>query len=438
MKIAVIGSGISGLGAALALSAEHDVRVFEKDSRVGGHAHTIDAMFGDVAQPVDTGFIVYNYRNYPNLTAMFDHLGVPTKWSDMSFGFSLDHGRFEYACDSISTIFAQKWRALDPRFLNTFREILRFTNVAPKDLENGAVDGLSLGEWLEVRRFSRWFRERFLLPMGGAIWSTRLGDVLDFPAASFIRFFVNHDLMTGLDSAMRWRTVDGGSREYVRRIVAELGPRIIVGRGVAEVDRSAPQPVIRFEDGATETFDQVVVATHGPQAHAMLDKGAVEHRALLSVFRTSRNRAVTHSDPALMPKRRKVWSSWNFLSNGMSDDRDRPAPVTYWMNRLQSIDQSRPLFGSLNPAREPDPSSIHADLSYEHPLFDAASFQGQIDMDRIQGRDNVWYAGAWLGYGFHEDGLRSGLRVANALGARPTWAKDVGSPLENRVLYAAE
>ena len=209
MKIAIVGAGISGLGAALALSETHDVRVFEKDDRIGGHANTVDVPYADGSQWVDTGFIVFNRKNYPNLVSLFEHLDVPTRWSDMSFGFSLNGGACEYACDNLSTIFAQRWRIADPRFLRTFQEILRFTKVAPRDWKAGHTSGRSLGEWRDQRRFSRWFRERCLLPMGGAIWSTSLNDILNFPAESFIRFFVNHDLMTGLDPAQRWRTVEG-------------------------------------------------------------------------------------------------------------------------------------------------------------------------------------------------------------------------------------
>ena len=437
MRIAVIGSGISGLGAALALSETHDVRVFERDGRIGGHANTVNASFPDGEQAVDTGFIVYNHRNYPNLTSLFEHLEVPTKWSDMSFGFSLNEGRLEYACDNLSTIFAQRWRAADPRFLRTFAEIIRFTKVAPKDLAGGRLEGLSLGEWLGQRGFGRWFRERFILPMGGAIWSTSLSEMTEFPAASFVRFFVNHDLMTGMDAAQRWRTVDGGSREYVSRLLARLGPRVAVGQGVTSIEQG-PRPVLRFDDGTTETFDQVVIATHGPQARALVAEPNELQAGILDKFRTSPNRAVLHSDPALMPRRRKVWSSWNFLSNGMDADADRPAQVTYWMNRLQSIDEARPLFVSLNPVREPDPAKVHADLNYDHPLFDIASFEGQTEMDAIQGLNGLWYAGAWLGYGFHEDGLRSGLRVAEALGSRPDWVRDTGDSLKMPELYAAE
>ena len=436
MKIAVIGAGISGMGAALALADAHDVRLFEREARIGGHANTAEVLFPDGPQPVDTGFIVYNRRNYPNLVRLFEHLEVPTKWSDMSFGFSLDNGAFEYGCDGLDKIFAQRWRVFDPRFLNTFKDILRFTKLAPKDLGDGRLTGLSLGEWIEDRRFSPWFRDRFLLPMGGAIWSTSMADVLHFPAQNFVKFFCNHDLMTGLDPAQRWRTVAGGSREYVQRIRAKLGDRVATGRTAIEIRKSRIGPSIRFADGGEESFDQVVLAVHGPEALRLLAMPDTQQRDILGAFQTSENRAVLHSDPALMPRRRRVWSSWNFLSEGTGLDAVRPAPVTYWMNRLQGIPGNRPLFVSLNPAEDPDPALTHGSTSYAHPLFDKATFAAQRQIDTIQGRDGIWYAGAWLGYGFHEDGLRSGLRVARALGARPAWAADPGAPME--FAHAAE
>ena len=438
MKIAIIGAGISGLGSALALSERHDVRVFERDGRIGGHAHTVDVETPEGPQWVDTGFIVFNERNYPNLVSLFKHLEVPTRWSDMSFGFSLNQGTMEYACDDLNKIFAQRWRMLDPRFIKTFRQILKFTRVGPNDLASGTMAGLSLNDWLEMRGFGGWFRERFLFPMGGAIWSTSLAEIGDFPAESFVRFFVNHDLMTGLEAAQRWRTVDGGSREYVRRLVSKLGPRVQPGRAVARVDQHQPLPVVHFEDGSFEIFDQVIMASHAPQSLAMLSKPDEDQRRILGKFRTSDNVTILHSDPALMPQRRRVWSSWNFLSNGIEEDRSRPAQVTYWMNRLQGIPEGRPLFVSLNPTRTPDPTLTHRTLTYAHPLFDTDSMAGQREMPVIQGRRHVWFAGAWLGYGFHEDGLRSGLAVAEALGARPEWALDTGTPLAQPVLAAAE
>lgn len=429
MKIAIVGAGISGLGAALALTETHDVRVYERAGRPGGHANTLDAELNGTRVAVDTGFIVYNARNYPNLCALFEALDVPTKWSDMSFGFSLRGGACEYACDSLDKIFAQRWRALDPRFIGFTREILRFLRQAPADLDAGRLDGRSLGDWLEDRRYSDWFRKRFLLPMGGAIWSTSASEVLAFPARNFVRFFVNHDLMTGLSPAQRWRTVDGGSRAYVGRLTDRLGDRVMVGREVVSVTQG-PRPTLLFADGSEETADQVILATHGPEARALLASADAEQAALLGAFRTTPNRAVLHSDPALMPHRRKVWSSWNFLADATEYADTRPAQVTYWMNRLQSIPESLPLFVSLNPRAEVDPAKTHAVLDYAHPFYDQAAYDAQAAMDRIQGRGGVWYAGAWLGDGFHEDGLRAGLRVARALGARPAWMRDTGAPLE--------
>ncbi|GMG84724.1 NAD(P)/FAD-dependent oxidoreductase [Paralimibaculum aggregatum] len=429
MKIAIVGAGISGLGAALALSERHDVRIYEQAGRLGGHANTVEAAFPDGMQPVDTGFIVYNQRNYPNLCGLFAHLDVPTKWSDMSFGFSLGGGACEYACDNLDKVFAQRWRVFDPRFIRMTREILRFTRVGQADLAGGRANDLALGEWLESRRFSPWFRERFLLPMGGAIWSTSVARMLDFPARNFLNFFCNHDLMTGLDPAQRWRTVDGGSREYVRRVHARLGPRVQLGRAAARVESAGARPRIRFADGTAERFDQVVLAVHGPEARRLLARPDAQQARLLGSFRTTENRAVLHSDTRLMPRRRRVWSSWNFLADRHEAEGTRPAQVTYWMNRLQGIPEHRPLFVSLNPRDEIDPALTHGVYDYAHPFFDLAAFEAQRGMDAIQGRGGVWYAGAWLGYGFHEDGLRAGLRVADALGARPAWAADPGPPM---------
>ncbi len=436
MKIAVIGSGAAGLGAAYALSDVADVHLFEKDERLGGHANTVTVDHGGAAIAVDTGFIVYNQRNYPNLTALFEALDIPTKWSDMSFGFSLNGGMLEYACDDLDKIFAQRRNLLDPRFLWTMREALRFCRLAPADLAAGRAAGLSLAHWLEARRFSGWFRERFILPMGGAIWSTPIAAVQDFPAESFLRFFANHDLYTGLEPAQRWRTVDGGSQAYVTRIAAALGERAHPGVGAAAVRREGGRVLVRFTDGSDALFDQVVLACHAPQAAALLHDMDAEEAALLGAFRVSRNRAVLHRDPRLMPARRKVWSSWNLMSRAGAGD--KPVAVSYWMNRLQSLDPARELFVTLNPHVEPDPALVFAEFDYAHPIYDAAAFAAQAGMDAVQGRGGVWHAGAWLGYGFHEDALRSGLRVAQALGARPAWARDTGAPLPSPLAIAAQ
>ncbi len=419
----MIGSGAAGLGAAYALSEAADVQLFEKDDRLGGHANTVEVDHDGARIAVDTGFIVYNDKNYPNLTALFGHLGVETKWSDMSFGFSLGDGALEYACDDFDKIFAQRRNLLNPRFLWTFREVLRFTRVAPRDLETGFAAGKSLGAWLEAHRFSTWFRERFILPMGGAIWSTPTNLMMAFPAESFLRFFANHDLYTGLDPAMRWRTVAGGSREYVSRIAGRLGNRARTGVAAAAVERHDGKVRVAFEDGSEGLFDHVILACHGPQANALVQDKDAEEAALLGAFRTSRNRAVLHRDPRLMPARRKVWSSWTLMSQG-AGDANRPVAVSYWMNRLQSLDPARDLFVTLNPHLEPDPALVFGEWDYAHPMYDQAAFDAQAGMDAIQGRGGLWYAGAWLGYGFHEDALRAGVRVAAALGGRPGWAVD--------------
>jgi predicted NAD/FAD-binding protein len=437
LKVAVIGSGAAGIGAALALSDVADVHLFERDARFGGHANTVDVDCDGARIAVDTGFIVFNHRNYPNLTALFDWLGVETVPSDMSFGFSLNDGALEYACDNFDTIFAQRLNALDPRFLWVFREVLRFCKIAPADLAIGAAAGVSLGEWMARRGFSAWFRDRFLLPMGGAIWSTPMARMTAFPAESFLRFFQNHDLFTGLAAAMQWRTVRGGSREYVGRALERLGARAHGGVGAVSVQRRDGRVRVAFDDGAEGWFDQVILACHAPQAAALLAEQDAEEIATLGAFSTVANRAVLHRDPRLMPKRRKVWSSWNLLSAG---DRAmaRPVAVSYWMNRLQGLDPARDLFVTLNPHVEPDPKLVFAEFAYDHPLYDAAAFAAQGAMDAIQGRGGVWYAGAWLGYGFHEDALRSGLRAARALGAQPEWGRDGGAPLRHPDAMAAQ
>lgn len=437
MRIAVIGSGISGLGAALALDGCHEVFLFEKADRFGGHSHTVDVAFPGRTIPVDIGFIVYNEANYPNLAGLFAHLGVATKESDMSFGFSLDGGRMEWSGDGLDTIFAQRANALKPRFVRGVLEILRFNRLAREHLAAGRLQGVSLGAWLARERFSAWFRDCYILPMGGAIWSTPLGDMLDFPMENFAAFFDNHDLLKGMAERRRWRTVAGGSRDYVARITDRLGARARRGAAVVAVDRRAGAPRLTFADGARAVFDAVVLACHGPQARALLADPDPQERAILARFRTAANRVVLHSDPALMPVRRKVWSSWNFLSGGPAADARRPTPVTYWMQRLQGVDPAFPLFVSLNPGREPDPARVHAVSSCDHPVMDQAAFDAQRAIGAIQGRGGIWYAGAWLGYGFHEDGLRAGLAVAAALGARPAWAPAMPAPAAARIREAA-
>ena len=439
MRIAIVGSGISGLGAAYALSEKYNVKLFEKNSKLGGHSNTVDIEIGGKKTPVDTGFIVYNTQNYPNLTSLFEHLKVPTKWSDMSFGYSSGNGKLEYAGSSLDTLFAQRKNILNFNFVNGLREILRFNREAPIAMDSGELTGLSLGDFLSRHRYRKWFIENFILPMGGAIWSTPQAEILNFPASNFISFFRNHGLLAGLSRAQLWRTVDGGSKVYVNKIIQKLGSSVVANCSVISISRTNGAVELTLSDGSVENFDHVVICTHAPDAMKMVMNRTGQETSLLKKFKTSQNRTILHSDKSLMPKRSKAWSSWNFLSSGAVKDFNGASSVTYWMNRLQGIDIKNPVFVSLNPLSEPNPSSVYTEFNYVHPIFNADSFDAQQKIDKIQGEGGVWYAGAWLGYGFHEDGLTAGLRVASALGATPIWAQNIPTGLDKTVaLRAAE
>ncbi len=414
MKIAVIGAGVSGLGCAFALADHHQVTVFERDRRVGGHAHGVSIDYDGVQIDVDTGFIVYNTRNYPNLVGLFETLGVETQATDMSFAFA-GQG-IEWSSNFPRGVFAQKRNLLRPAFLRMLADINRFNTTALADLEAGRLEALTVGGYLRLRGFSQAFETHYLLPMGAAIWSTTEGGVEAAPAESFIRFFANHSLLQMVQPA--WRTVKGTSRAYVEPLVRRLDDRIHAGVGAARVNRVAGGVEVRATDGMVERFDQVVLACHSNQALDLLLDADPEERAFLGAIRYAPNRAYLHRDPALMPKRRAAWGSWNYLHQ----EGGAAGAVTYWMNSLQHIDRARPLFVSLNPAQPPDPALTFGTYDYDHPQFDTPSLAAQRQFGRIQGRGGVWYAGAWLGHGFHEDGLTAGLRVALALGGRTPWA----------------
>ncbi len=431
MKIAVIGSGISGLGAAMALKDKHDVTVFEKADRLGGHANTvrIDYPVGEESRviDVDTGFIVYNEKTYPNLTAFFEHMGVETEWSDMSLSFCIDGGKTEWAADNLDKIFAQRSNILRPNFVRTMRAVLRFNREAKAALDSGELDDETIDSWLARHGYNQHFKRLYLYPMAGAIWSTRSDDIAAFPARSLFAFFENHDLFAGLGDAVQWRTVTGGSRSYVAKVAGTLGSRVRTNTAVTSVHSVGGKVKVAVQGGAVETFDQAVIATHSDEALAMRPEADAQTRDLLTAVRFTPNRAVLHSDASLMPKRRKAWSSWNtFMGDGVEDT---GASLTYWMNRLQNIDNETPLFVTLNPHREPEEGTVFSEHFYAHPFFDQGAFATQEAFDAVQGRGGIWHTGAWLGFGFHEDGLRSAVRVANALGSRPGWAKDVGEPM---------
>ena len=418
MRIAVIGGGISGLGCAWLLDRRHEVVLYEAAARPGGHCNTLTVPWQGAKLPVDTGFMVYNERNYPNLTRLFHHLGVASRPSDMSFGVSIDGGRIEYAGGSVRTLFAQKRNLLRPGFHRMCRDILRFNGDATRFLEEGHACAASLGEFLDQRGYGVGFCRHYLLPMAAAIWSATIDGMRAFPARSLLRFFANHGLLSLYDRP-QWRTVDGGGRTYVDRLAAPLGSRLRLARPVVAVRRRLGGIEV-VDRGGREMFDQVVLACHADLALALIETPSATQQAILGAFRYQGNRAVLHRDPTLMPRRRAVWSSWNYLARS-HDVGDAGVSVTYWLNRLQGLDPACLLLESLNPLVEPAPEMVIAELDYRHPQYDAQAVAAQQRRGEIQGRDGLWYAGAYWGHGFHEDGLRSGLDVAAALGAAPPW-----------------
>jgi uncharacterized protein len=423
LKIAVVGTGISGMSAAWLLSQRHDVTVYERSERVGGHSNTVDVSDGNTVVPVDTGFIVYNEATYPNLAALFAHLDVPTEPSDMSFAVSLAGGDLEYAGGgSLTGLFAQKRNVFRPRFWSMLNDIRRFYREAPTDVVQLDELRTTLGDYLETRRYGDAFRDDHLLPMAGAIWSAPPESVLAYPAASFIRFHDNHGLLR-VSNRPQWRTVTGGSRSYVERLTAAYADRIELGIAAKHVRRCGGQVAVRDAAGREEWFDHVVFAAHADETLAILDDPSAAEQALLGAFRYSRNSAILHSDPSLMPKRRGVWSSWNYIGPPSGHEAANGCTVTYWMNRLQNLSSIKPLFVTLNPQREPAAGTVHAVETYDHPLFDSAAIGAQRRLWSLQGERNTWFCGAYFGAGFHEDGLQSGLAVAEALGGiRRPWS----------------
>lgn len=416
MKIAVIGSGISGLAAAWLMRQHADVRVYERNAYAGGHTNTIQVPGGPA---VDTGFIVFNERNYPELTALFRHLEVASQASDMSFSASIGGGRLEYAGDNLNSLFAQRWNLLNRGHWRMLLDIVRFNRDAKRALSVGLAADVTLGEFILQGRYGDELSRRYLLPMAAAIWSCPVGAMLQFPATSFLTFFQNHGLLDLVDRP-RWRTVSGGSRQYVKKLLEALGGRVCLDLPVTGVRRAADGVWVRDASGAALRYDRVVMASHGDESLGLLEDASPEERALLGAFKYQDNRAVLHTDAALMPKRRNVWASWNYMAEDRAGDAAQVS-VTYWMNRLQNLPGTREYFVSLNPLREPKPDSVIYETVYQHPVFTREAMQAQERLAAIQGRGGVWFCGAWCGYGFHEDGLRSALGVVRSMGYPIPW-----------------
>jgi uncharacterized protein len=413
-RIAVIGGGISGLAAAHMLARSNSVVLFEAEHRLGGHARTIIAGKRK-DQPVDTGFIVFNRVNYPNLVRLFHDLEVPTTESSMSFGASIKGGRLEYGLASVDAIFAQRKNALDPRFLQMLSDIVHFN----RNAEAVATDpAMTIAQLLGRLRTGAWFRDHYITPFSGAIWSTPTSGILDFPAQALVRFFRNHALL-GYEGQHQWYTVKGGSIEYVRRLEAAMttqGVDIRTGSPIAGVKRQAGSVLVRAEGSEWELFDDVIFACHSDQALRLLADPSPHETQSLSAVRYQPNQAVLHADASLMPKSRKVWSSWSYVEpkSGAGDRID----LTYWMNSLQPIPLDDPLFVTLNTSRPIREDLIHDVTTFHHPVFDVAAFAAQDRIRVMNGARNTWFCGAWMRNGFHEDGFASAVDVVEALAER--------------------
>jgi predicted NAD/FAD-binding protein len=421
MKIAIVGSGIAGNVAAYHLHREHDITVFEAGEHVGGHTHTHDIRIADKVYAVDTGFIVYNDRTYPNFIRLLDELNVPTQKSNMSFSVRVDHRNLEYNGTSLNSLFAQRRNFLRPSFYWMIRDILRFNREAP-ELLKGNDDTLTLGDYLQAQHYGREFIDHYLVPMGAAVWSTDPACMLQFPARYLVRFFHNHGMLS-VDDRPTWRVVRGGSRAYVERLTAAYRDRIRLNTPVTGIRRFANHVEITSDDGPPQHFDAVFIAAHSDQAlHLLADPSAAE-REVLSAIPYQKNEVVLHTDTRLLPKRALAWAAWNYH---VPEQTEKAVAVTYNMNILQSIEAPVTFCVSLNVSAAIEPSKILKRLTYHHPLFTPAGVAAQQRQGELNGAKRTFYCGAYWRFGFHEDGVVSAL---NALEHFKNWKQNAQQPL---------
>lgn len=423
MKIALVGAGISGLSAAWQLSRDgHDVALYEANHYFGGHTNTVDVDIDGQQFGVDTGFLVFNHRTYPNLVHLFEELKVHTSASDMSFAvkipISSSRGRrsLEWSGSNLDTVFAQRRNLLSPRFWRMLRDILRFNRqTTDMALTTGAIDETPLGEFLDANQYSTEFREWYLLPMAGCIWSCPTEQMLAFPLTRLVRFCHNHGLIQ-VNNRPQWYTVTGGARHYVQKMLGTI-PQSYLNTAVTSVRRisAGASHQVQVESArGVQLYDHVVLATHSDQALRILHDAGDTEQAMLAAISYQPNQAILHTDASCLPERRKVWSAWNYESTGATTSR---VCVHYLLNKLQPLPVKTPVIVSLNPIHAPDPAKVLARFDYAHPVFDGPAIDAQRQLRALQGERNTWFAGAWTGYGFHEDGLKSGLSVAAAITA---------------------
>jgi uncharacterized protein len=415
-SVAIIGTGISGMGAAALLHPAHDITVYEKAPEIGGHTRTRNINYHGRNIAVDTGFIVFNYQNYPNLSAMFRHYNVPVEKSDMTFAVTMDDGTFEWGAKNLNALFGQRSNLLNPQFLRMIADVLHFFVRAPSFVERNPQ--LTLKQMLDKMGLGEWFVKYYILPMGGAIWSCPLDTMLSFPALDFVRFFKAHGLMSPIGQP-QWYTVTGGSQEYVKRLTAPFADRIRTNCGATAITRNGNKVSVQDARGETHEYDHVVLTCHGDQALALLKDASLEERSVLGAFRYQKNRALLHKDASIMPKRKRCWASWVYHSD--KGRKDETIPVTYWMNLLQNIDNAYPLFVTLNPIKPIAPEHVFDEHEFEHPVYTMEAMQSQKLIHSLQGKRNTWFCGAHLRNGFHEDGLASAVAVAERMGVQKPW-----------------
>ncbi len=415
LDIAVIGAGVAGITAAFLLQQRHRVSLYEHNDYVGGHTHTIVIPDGpDAGPPVDTGFIVLNDRTYPLFNRLLQRLGVEICKSDMSFSYYSARRGFQYASRSLNTLFAQRRNLVNPAHLCMLMEILRFNHTTRRRLHDGSLRKMTLGAYLRRMRMTRPFRDRYIVPMAAAIWSSPDADIMDFPMETFARFFDNHGLLSVSDQP-QWYYVRGGSHTYVQAFQRRFGGEIHTGTAIAGLKRDTTGVALRFPDGSARRHDIAVVATHADEALALLEDPSGEERRLLGPWRYSRNQVVLHTDAGWMPPNRRAWASWNYQRQSIAERRT-PVVLTYHMNRLQRLRVQKQYFVTLNPPHPIAPQATVATFNYDHPMYTVASMATQAELPNLNGRRRTYYCGSYRGYGFHEDAVRAAVAVAAALG----------------------
>lgn len=418
-NLAIIGTGVSGLGAAYFLKNDFDLTLFESGNYVGGHTNTVDVDEDGVSIPIDTGFIVFNHVTYPNLLRLFNTLNVPTKKSDMSFSVQHDPTKLEFCGSGLNGLFAQRRNLFRPRYLKMLLEIDRFNSEAPKILDDPKYDTWDLGKYMSHFKYGKDILDFYLVPMSSAVWSTPPDLMLEFPAKSLIRFFFNHGFL-GLNSQHQWYTVDGGSREYVKRILPPISDRVRLNSPVKKIIRNQNKVDVILESGEKQSFDKVVCATHGHITAKLLENPTLLEKELLPLYKYQNNTATLHTDDSDMPKIKRSWSSWNYkIIEGPGKSQ---LPYTlYWMNRLQNVSKKRNYFVTINDPDRVEKSKLIKKIDYEHPLFSVEASLGQEKLPMLNEEGPIYYCGAYFRYGFHEDGFLSAVNVARAILKRDPW-----------------